>query len=80
LKKVVPLDLAHLPQEIALIETLGREFSTVPQIACFDTAFFAICRASRNSYPSRADTIKPASGDLVFTGSHTPISWKSCAA
>jgi acetate kinase len=34
-----PLDLAHLPREIALIETFGRSFPGVPQVACLDTAF-----------------------------------------
>ncbi|HEY7116761.1 MAG TPA: acetate/propionate family kinase [Tepidisphaeraceae bacterium] len=41
LKKIQPLDLAHLPREIALIETLRDRFPSVPQVACFDTAFFA---------------------------------------
>src|SRR5439155_18885295 len=40
LKKNIPLDLAHLPGEIALIETFADTFHNVPQIACFDTAFF----------------------------------------
>src|ERR1700760_2692266 len=39
LRKVEPLDLAHLPGEIALIEAFGERFKNVPQIACFDTAF-----------------------------------------
>jgi acetate kinase len=39
LKATQPLDLAHLPREIALIETFGAEFPDCPQIACFDTAF-----------------------------------------
>ena len=32
-------DPEHLPEEIRLIEALGRRFSNVPQVACFDTAF-----------------------------------------
>ncbi len=40
LRAAVPLDLAHLPGEIALIEEMGREFVGVPQVACLDTAFF----------------------------------------
>jgi acetate kinase len=32
--------LAHLPRQIALIEVCGKSFPNVPQIACFDTAFF----------------------------------------
>lgn len=39
LRKTIPLDLAHLPQEIALIEAMARAFPGVPQVACFDTAF-----------------------------------------
>jgi len=39
LKATQPLDLAHLPREIALIETFAAEFVDCPQIACFDTAF-----------------------------------------
>jgi acetate kinase len=39
LKATQPLDLAHLPREIALIETFGSQFPDIPQIACFDTAF-----------------------------------------
>lgn len=39
LKRTVPLDLAHLPREIALIEALQRKLPNVPQVACFDTAF-----------------------------------------
>jgi len=33
------LDLAHLPQEIAMIEVLERHWPGMPQMACFDTAF-----------------------------------------
>jgi acetate kinase len=39
LKRTVPLDLSHLPREIALIEFFARRFHGVPQVACFDTAF-----------------------------------------
>jgi acetate kinase len=39
LKRNQPLDLAHLPREISLIETFRAEFPNVPQVACFDTAF-----------------------------------------
>src|SRR4051812_26203028 len=40
LRAAVPMDLAHLPGEIELIEQMGREFAGVPQVACLDTAFF----------------------------------------
>lgn len=39
LKQNQPLDLAHLPREIALIELLSKRLAGVPQVACFDTAF-----------------------------------------
>lgn len=39
LRAAVPLDPAHLPAEIRLIELLGERFPGVPQVACFDTAF-----------------------------------------
>jgi acetate kinase len=40
LRKAVPLDSAHLPREISLIEMTGKKLPEVPQAACFDTAFF----------------------------------------
>lgn len=39
LRKTQPIDLAHLPHEIALIEAFAKAFPGVPQVACFDTAF-----------------------------------------
>jgi acetate kinase len=39
LRKLSPFDAEHLPDEILLIEALQREFSQLPQFACFDTAF-----------------------------------------
>jgi acetate kinase len=39
LKRTVPLDPAHLPREIALVEAFARLLPAVPQVACFDTAF-----------------------------------------
>ena len=39
LRRLSPYDPEHLPAEIELIETLGRRYPTVPQVACFDTAF-----------------------------------------
>jgi acetate kinase len=39
LRRMQPLDLDHLPREIALIDAFGKAFPKVPQIACFDTAF-----------------------------------------
>jgi len=39
LRWLQPLDLAHLPREIALIEAIGEAFPDRKQVACFDTAF-----------------------------------------
>lgn len=39
LRRTQPLDLAHLPREIALIEAFHERFPDMPQVACFDTAF-----------------------------------------
>ncbi len=39
LKRISPYDPEHLPGEIELIETVGRRFPKLPQVACFDTAF-----------------------------------------
>jgi acetate kinase len=39
LRRLQPLDLSHLPREIALIDAFRTAFPTVPQLACFDTAF-----------------------------------------
>lgn len=39
LRAAQPLDLAHLPAEIALIELFRKRLEGVPQVACFDTAF-----------------------------------------
>jgi acetate kinase len=39
LHKLIPLDVDHLPGEIAVIECFERRLPSVPQIACFDTGF-----------------------------------------
>jgi len=39
LNQARPLDLAHLPREIALIESFAAAFPDAKQVACFDTAF-----------------------------------------
>ena len=40
LRSLSPFDPQHLPQEILVIEALLRRFPKLPQVACFDTAFF----------------------------------------
>jgi acetate kinase len=39
LRESQPLDITHLPREIALIDAFAKSFPSRPQIACFDTAF-----------------------------------------
>jgi acetate kinase len=39
LRRLTPYDPDHLPREIALIEAVARRHPTLPQVACFDTAF-----------------------------------------
>jgi acetate kinase len=39
LRRLSPFDPEHLPSELTLLETFQRQMATVPQVACFDTAF-----------------------------------------
>jgi acetate kinase len=39
LRRLVPFDPDHLPEEILLTEAFHRRFPDLPQVACFDTAF-----------------------------------------
>ena len=39
LRELTPIDPDHLPQAISAIETVTREHPSLPQVACFDTAF-----------------------------------------
>src|SRR5256714_1238847 len=39
LKQLVPLAPLHLPGQIELIEAIASHYSSLPQVACFDTAF-----------------------------------------
>jgi len=39
LHRITPFDPEHLPLEIELIEALRQRHPTLPQVACFDTAF-----------------------------------------
>ena len=40
LRRLVPFDPDHLPEEILLTEAFHRRFPDLPQVACFDTAFY----------------------------------------
>lgn len=39
LRSIIAFAPEHLPQAIAMIEVITRQFPDVPQVACFDTAF-----------------------------------------
>jgi acetate kinase len=39
IRQLILIDPTHLPQAIAAIKAVGAAFPTVPQVACFDTAF-----------------------------------------
>ena len=40
MRRLIPLDPHHMPQAIALIEAFARRYPDLPQVVCFDTAFF----------------------------------------
>lgn len=40
MRRLTPLDPQHMPQTIALIEAFARHYPDLPQVVCFDTAFF----------------------------------------
>jgi acetate kinase len=40
LRQLTPFDPEHLPEEILLTEAFHRRFPELPQVACFDTAFY----------------------------------------
>ena len=39
LHRIMPYDPEHLPLEVELIEAFRQRYPTLPQVACFDTAF-----------------------------------------
>ena len=51
LRAAIPLDPAHLPAEIALIEALAGRLPGVPQAVCFDTAFHRDLPAAARTLP-----------------------------
>ena len=40
MRRLTTLDPQHMPQAIALIEAFARNYPDLPQVVCFDTAFF----------------------------------------
>jgi acetate kinase len=51
LHSLVPLDTEHLPQALSVIESIQRMFPTIPQVACFDTAFHRQMPRVAQMYP-----------------------------
>ncbi|HTU24871.1 MAG TPA: hypothetical protein VMF30_05710, partial [Pirellulales bacterium] len=67
LEKIVPLAPNHLPQALAAIDRVARQFPAWPQVACFDTAF-------HRTLPARARTLplgpQVANADVMRYGFH----------
>jgi len=55
LSGLVPLAPLHMPHNLAAIELVAEQLPTVPQVACFDTAFHQTCppAARRLAIPRR---------------------------
>jgi len=51
LRSLVALDTEHLPQAIQVIESTREAFPSVPQVACFDTAFHRQMPRVAQMYP-----------------------------
>jgi acetate kinase len=51
LRSLVPLDTEHLPQALQVIEFLRDAYPSVPQVACFDTAFHRQMPPVAQMYP-----------------------------
>ena len=50
LRELVPLAPNHLPGEIEAIEAVARNYPSLPQVACFDTAFHRRMPAAAQHY------------------------------
>ena len=74
-----PLDMTHLPLEIALIEEFQKSFPNLAEFACFDTAFHRDMPRVANSCPSRVAISIKACDVLAFTAFRTPISLNAFA-
>jgi acetate kinase len=55
LRSLVPLDTEHLPQALGAIESVRRAYPTLPQVACFDTAFHRQMPRVAQIYPLPRD-------------------------
>jgi acetate kinase len=55
LRSLVSLDTEHLPQTLRVIEQVQRAYPTIPQVACFDTAFHRRMPRVAQMYPLPRD-------------------------
>jgi acetate kinase len=55
LRSLVPLDTEHLPQTLQVIESIRQVYPSVPQVACFDTAFHRQMPRVAQMYPLPRD-------------------------
>src|SRR5262249_33599180 len=55
LRPLVPLDTEHLPATLRVIEGIQKLYPTVPQVACFDTAFHRQMPRVAQMYPLPRD-------------------------
>jgi acetate kinase len=55
LRSLVSLDTEHLPQTLRVIESTQHAYPTVPQVACFDTAFHRQMPRVAQMYPLPRD-------------------------
>ena len=67
LQQLVAIDPEHLPQALAAIEATRRAFPSVPQVACFDTAFHRRMPAVAQRYPLPRQVL---GADVVRYGFH----------
>jgi acetate kinase len=51
LRSLVSLDTEHLPQALRVIESIRHIYPTIPQVACFDTAFHRQMPRIAQMYP-----------------------------
>jgi acetate kinase len=62
------LDLTHLPREIALIDAFVSALPTLPQFACFDTAFFKNLPLVARQFPIPRDLLDTGIRRFGFHG------------
>lgn len=51
LRELEPIDPAHMPQALAAIDSIARRHPSIPQFACFDTAFHRSMPPVARRYP-----------------------------